>query len=111
MSRNFHRWVRRHNINRGDRERKILLNSWEGCFFNLNEPDMARMMGEIADLGGELFVMDDGWFGEKYPRNTDSSSLGDWVVDLKKFPDGLKSLTDDAAAAGVGFGIWLELKW
>lgn len=108
VSRNFHRWVRRHNINRGDRERKILLNSWEGCFFNLNEPDMARMMGEIADLGGELFVMDDGWFGEKYPRNTDSSSLGDWVVDLKKFPDGLKSLTDDAAAAGVGFGIWLE---
>ena len=63
-SRNIHRWARAHKLAHGDRERKILLNSWEGVYFNINEPGMDQMMADIASMGGELFVMDDGWFGD-----------------------------------------------
>ena len=59
-------------------------------------------------MGGELFVMDDGWFGDKYPRKNDSSSLGDWVVDKNKLPDGVKGLLSDAKKRGIKFGIWIE---
>ena len=60
----------------GRKLRKILLNSWEGVYFKINETGMSQMMSDIASLGGELFVMDDGWFGDKYPRRTDRSFLG-----------------------------------
>lgn len=76
-SRNFHRWGRKYKMMHGDRERKVLLNSWEGVYFDINEEGMAQMMDDIASMGGELFVMDDGWFGDKYPRTKDTSSLGD----------------------------------
>ena len=59
-------------------------------------------------MGGELFVMDDGWFGDKYPRKNDSSSLGDWVVDKNKLPNGIECLLSDAKKHGVKFGIWIE---
>ena len=107
-SRNFHRWARAHKIAHGDRERKILLNSWEGVYFNINEPGMDQMMGDIASMGGELFVMDDGWFGDKYPRLNDSSSLGDWVVDKNKLPNGVGGLVETARKHGISFGIWIE---
>ncbi|MDE6116670.1 MAG: alpha-galactosidase, partial [Duncaniella sp.] len=84
VSRNFHRWGRNYRLHAGDKERKILLNSWEGVYFSINEEVMAGMMEDIASMGGELFVMDDGWFGDKYPRDVDNSSLGDWVVDTRK---------------------------
>lgn len=108
VSRNFHRWGRKHRLHNGDKERKILLNSWEGVYFDIDEPGMSGMMKDIADMGGELFVMDDGWFGDKYQRNTDNSSLGDWVVDTKKLPHGIQALIDTAAANGIKFGIWIE---
>jgi len=108
-SRNYHDWARDcGKVMHGDRERDILLNSWEGVYFNVNADVMAGMMNDIAALGGELFVMDDGWFGDKYQRNNDSSTLGDWTVDTKKLPDGIEGLLAEAKKAGVKFGIWIE---
>ena len=69
---------------------------------------MDQMINDIASMGGELFVMDDGWFGGKYRRINDNSSLGDWVVDTEKLPHGIKGLTDAAGKYGIKFGIWIE---
>lgn len=107
-SRNFHRWARLHRLAHGTTPRKILLNSWEGVYFDINQEGMDQMMGDIASMGGELFVMDDGWFGDKYPRKNDSSSLGDWTVDKNKLPDGIGGLIADAQKHGIRFGIWIE---
>lgn len=107
-SRNFHRWARLHKLAHGNTPRKILLNSWEGVYFDINQEGMDQMMGDIASMGGELFVMDDGWFGDKYPRKNDSSSLGDWVVDRNKLPNGIEGLLADARKHGIKFGIWIE---
>ena len=108
VSRNFHRWGRKYMLANGSVERKILLNSWEGVYFDINQQGMDQMMADIASMGGELFVMDDGWFGAKYPRNVDNSSLGDWVVDTRKLPEGIEGLLRDARKNGVKFGIWIE---
>ena len=107
-SRNFHRWGREYKLANGDKLRKILLNSWEGVYFDINQEGMDQMMADIASMGGELFVMDDGWFGDKYPRNKDNSSLGDWVVDQRKLPEGIEGLLADARKHGIKFGIWIE---
>ena len=107
-SRNFHRWGRKYKLAHGDTPRKILLNSWEGVYFDINEPGMDQMMADIASMGGELFVMDDGWFGEKYPRLVDNSSLGDWKVDKNKLPNGIGWLVSQAHKHGIKFGIWIE---
>ena len=87
----------------GNKERKILLNSWEGVYFDINQKGMDQMMNDISSMGGELFVMDDGWFGDKYPRKTDNSSLGDWVVDKNKLPEGIEGLLRDAKKHGIKF--------
>ena len=109
VSRNFHRWARTEGMfHRGMKTGDILLNSWEGIYFDITEERIVQMMDDIAKFGGELFVMDDGWFGDKYPRNNDSSSLGDWVVDKRKLPNGIKALTDAARERGIKFGIWIE---
>ena len=108
VSQAFHRWARRYQLRHGNQERMILLNSWEGVYFDINQPGMDQMMHDIASMGGELFVMDDGWFGDKYPRAVDNSSLGDWVVDTRKLPDGIPGLLRDAKKNGVKFGIWIE---
>ena len=108
-SRNFHRWARTCGmLHRGTNVGEILLNSWEGLYFDINEERMKQMMDDIAKLGGELFVMDDGWFGDKYQRNNDSSTLGDWLIDKKKLPGGLSALCGFAAEKGIKFGIWIE---
>lgn len=108
ISRSFHRWARNHNLHNGKDLRPILLNSWEGVYFNITEEKMDRMMADFAALGGEMFVMDDGWFGEKYPRNNDTTALGDWVVDQKKLPHGIEWLIKRAKTHGLKFGIWIE---
>ena len=108
VSRNFHKWGRKYMLAHGDKERKILLNSWEGVYFDINQQGMDQMMGDIASMGGELFVMDDGWFGDKYPRKTDNCALGDWVVDKNKLPEGIEGLLRDAKKHGIKFGIWIE---
>ena len=107
-SRNFHKWGRNYKLANGDKVRKILLNSWEGVYFDITEQGMDQMMADFASIGGELFVMDDGWFGDKFKRNTDNSSLGDWIVDESKLPNGISNLINDANKHGVKFGIWIE---
>lgn len=108
VSRNFHRWARNYQLIDGNVERKILLNSWEGVYFDVSEEKMIGMIDDIADMGGEMFVMDDGWFGDKYPRNNARQGLGDWVVDTRKLPNGLDPLVKRAEEKDIVFGIWLE---
>ena len=108
VSRDFHKWARKYKLAHGDKERKILLNSWEGVYFDINEKGMHNMMKNIADMGGELFVMDDGWFGVKYPRDNATQGLGDWTVDTRKLPNGIKGLLREADKNGIKFGIWIE---
>ncbi len=107
-SRAFHKWGRENMLMHGDQVRGVQLNSWEGVYFDINQEGMDQMMADIASMGGELFVMDDGWFGDKYQRMSDNSSLGDWVVDRKKLPDGIEGLLRDAKKNGVKLGIWIE---
>ena len=107
-SRNFHKWGRKYKLANGDKLRKILLNSWEGVYLDIKEAEMHQMMADIASMGGELFVMDDGWFGDKYRRIKDNSSLGDWVVDKNKLPNGIGGLLAEAKKLGIKFGIWYE---
>lgn len=108
VSRNFHRWGRKWKLTHGGQVNDILLNSWEGVYFDINEEGMHSMIRDIADMGGELFVMDDGWFGDKYPRLNDHTSLGDWVVDRNKLPHGIEGLAEEARRNGIKFGIWIE---
>ncbi len=109
VSRIFHRWARTEGmLHRGMQTGDILLNSWEGIYLDITEEKIIRMMDDIAAFGGELFVMDDGWFGAKYPRKVDNSSLGDWVTDTNKLPNGIGALTDAARQRGIKFGIWIE---
>ena len=109
ISRIFHNWARKEGmLHRGMQTGDILLNSWEGIYLDITEEKIIKMMDDIAAFGGELFVMDDGWFGDKYPRKVDNSSLGDWVVDKNKLPNGIKALTDAARERKLKFGIWIE---
>ncbi len=109
VSRAFHNWARKEGMfHRGMKTGDILLNSWEGIYLDITEEKIIKMMDDIAAFGGELFVMDDGWFGDKYPRKKDDSSLGDWVVDKNKLPNGIKALTDAARERKIKFGIWIE---
>lgn len=106
-SRALHAWGRQHQLAHGTALRDVLLNSWEGVYMDITEQAMETMMRDLAELGGELFVMDDGWFGRKYPR-TNSQGLGDWQVDTHKLPHGIAGLTQTAARYGVKFGLWIE---
>ena len=108
VSRAFHRWAREYKLNQGDKERDILLNSWEGVYFKVNQKGMDQMMKDMSAMGGELFVMDDGWFGDKYPRNGGGTSLGDWVVCKEKLPEGIEGLLASAKEHKIKFGIWIE---
>ena len=108
VSRNFHDWARRYGLHAGTKERPILLNSWEGAYFDFDEQVLTNMMDDAAELGVELFVLDDGWFGNKYPRNSAVMGLGDWQVNEKKLPRGIQHLIDHATSKGLKFGIWIE---
>ena len=108
VSRNFHRWAHLHKLSHAEANRDILLNSWEGVYFKVNQEVMDQMMKDMSQLGGELFVMDDGWFGDKYPRDGGSTSLGDWMVCKKKLPQGIEGLIASAKKYGIKFGIWIE---
>ncbi len=107
ISQNMHRFVREHIV-RGvwkKRERPVLLNSWEASYFNISESSLLKLARAGKEAGIELFVMDDGWFGE---RNNDTCSLGDWEVNTKKLPGGVKGLADKIVKMGLMFGIWVE---
>lgn len=117
MSRSFHDLYRNH-LSRSkftNQTRPILLNSWEGLQFDINETSLVSLAGEAEQLGIELFVMDDGWFGTNYPRNNDSLGLGDWTPNPAKFPNGLGpyvgQVTDYKVlneSKPMQFGIWVE---
>lgn len=108
VSRAFHRWARMYKLSHGNVERDILLNSWEGVYFKVNQEGMDQMMKSVSALGGELFVMDDGWFGNKYSRDRGDSSLGDWTVNKKKLPLGIEGLIASAKKHKIKFGLWIE---
>lgn len=107
MSRAFHRLWENHLLPRRwvSAHRPVLLNSWEAAYFDFDEEKLVSIAECAARAGVELFVMDDGWFGH---RDDDSTSLGDWDVDLKKLPGGLRQLGDRIRALGLQFGIWME---
>lgn len=107
-SRNMHRWARAYALRDGDKIRPVVLNSWEGAFFLFDEELMLHMIRDAASMGVELFVLDDGWFGDKYPRNAANAGLGDWTVNRKKLPHGLTPLIRCADENGIKFGIWME---
>jgi alpha-galactosidase len=102
-----------HNLEREDiapqgaksRVRPVLYNSWEATEFNVSESGQNELADKAAELGVELFVMDDGWFGK---RNNDRAGLGDWFPNMDKFPNGLKPLIDHVNQLGMDFGLWVE---
>ena len=108
VSRAFHRWGRNGQLHNGKALREILLNSWEGVYMNVNQEVCEQLMDGISDLGGELFVVDDGWFGRKYRRTYDDKALGDWMTDTVKLPQGIPALVKAAEDRGLKFGIWIE---
>lgn len=109
-SRNFHRYMlKRNGIFNPQNERPVVLNSWEGIGINITEKEILRMIDDAAKLGAEIFVLDDGWFGGRYPRNVEcSQGLGDWKIDKRKLPNGFKPLIEACRKNGLRFGLWFE---
>jgi alpha-galactosidase len=117
VSRSYHDLYRNHlSRHKATKEtRPILLNSWEGLGFNINQTSLVNLAGEAEEIGVQLFVNDDGWFGVEYPRNNDSQGLGDWTANPALFPDGLgpyveevNNLTVLNSSTPMQFGIWVE---
>lgn len=107
-SRNLHDWARRYGVYRNTHTVPTLLNSWEGAYFDFDFKTLAGMIDDAAAMGLEMFVLDDGWFGNKYPRNSSGAGLGDWQVNVRKLPEGIDSIASYAHARGLKFGIWIE---
>lgn len=107
LSQTFHNFIN-NNIIRGywkNRVRPVLLNNWEATYFDFDEKKLIDIAKRGKKIGAELFVLDDGWFGN---RNDDQSSLGDWWVNEKKFPNGLSVFVKRIKTLGLNFGIWIE---
>ena len=107
MSHAFHR-LYSENLMRSkwfERDRPILINNWEATYFNFDEEKILQIARRAKELGVEMLVLDDGWFGK---RNTDNCSLGDWVVNPEKLPGGLNGLSDRLHDLGLKFGLWFE---
>lgn len=107
-SRNLQQWARKYQLKEGMGDRMSLLNNWENTAFNFDQRILGDLMKEAKDLGVDMFLLDDGWFGNKYPRKDDRAGLGDWEVTADKLPEGIPGLIRSAEEAGVKFGIWIE---
>ncbi len=107
-SRQIQSWARKYRLSDGEGDRLTLLNNWEATYFDFDENKLTALFKDAKNLGVDLFLLDDGWFGNKYPRNNDDAGLGDWQENVKKLPHGLGYLVKEAKAAGVKFGIWIE---
>ncbi len=107
-SRNLQRWARDYQIVDGKGARLTILNNWESTFFDFNETKLAALLKDTKKLGTDVFLLDDGWFGNKYPRNNDNAGLGDWQENKSKLPNGIGYLVKEAQANDVKFGIWVE---
>ena len=107
LSRRMHRFVMDHIVPEywRDRERPVLYNSWEGCMFDFDQKRLLGLAKQAKDLGCELFVLDDGWFGA---RNNDLAGLGDYNVNTKKLPQGMAGLSAKIQKMGLQFGLWFE---
>lgn len=107
MSQAYHQLYRDRLVQKKwrDVQRPILLNNWEVTYFNFSEEELLKLAGHGKDLGMELFVLDDGWFGT---RDDSTSSLGDWYPNKKKLPGGLKGLAEKITDLGLQFGVWIE---
>lgn len=107
-SRNLQQWARKYQLKEGMGDRMSLLNNWENTAFDFDQRILGDLMKEAKDLGVDMFLLDDGWFGNKYPRKDDRAGLGDWEVTADKLPEGIPGLIRSAEEAGVKFGIWIE---
>ena len=107
-SRNLHDWARNYGIYHGHEVVPTLLNSWEGAYFKFDAKVLKQMIDDAASMGLEMFVLDDGWFGDKYPRNNSNAGLGDWQVNAAKLPEGIDHIASYAHSKGLKFGIWIE---
>lgn len=107
-SRNFHDWARRHQLKDGEKTRMTLLNNWEATYFDFNEGKLVELFDDAVGLGVDMFLLDDGWFANKYPRSSDHQGLGDWTETTDKLPNGVGHLVDEATKRGIKFGIWIE---
>lgn len=107
-SRNLHSWARKYQLKDGLGPRLTLLNNWENTGFRFDEAKLSALMKEANDLGVDMFLLDDGWFGNKHPRNNDRQGLGDWQANASKLPGGLAALVKAADEVGVKFGLWIE---
>lgn len=107
MSQAFHDLYHGHLINPrwAKMARPVVMNNWEGTYFDFDEEKIVEMVSAASKLGVELFVLDDGWFGK---RDDDRSSLGDWVAYKEKLPNGIKGLADRVRELGMQFGLWFE---
>ncbi|MGL5724323.1 alpha-galactosidase, partial [Cetobacterium sp.] len=107
LSLNYHR-LYRERLARGvwrDKVRPVLLNNWEATYFDFNEEKILDIAKKAKELGVELFVLDDGWFGA---RNHDKAGLGDWWSNLEKIPSGVEGLSKKVEEMGIKFGLWFE---
>ncbi|QNP69065.1 alpha-galactosidase [Streptomyces roseirectus] len=104
-SRAWHAYQREHVIPDAGQDRPVLFNSWEATNFDISEEQQLVLARKAADIGVELFVVDDGWFGA---RTSDRAGLGDWAPNPDRFPQGLKPLADQVHGLGMQFGIWVE---
>ena len=107
-SRNFHDWARNHQVKNGNDTRITLLNNWESTYFDFDENKLIGLMDEATKLGVDMFLLDDGWFANKYPRSSDHQGLGDWEETADKLPNGVGRLVEEAQKKGIKFGIWIE---
>lgn len=107
-SRNLHQWALNYGIWKGYQKRQTLLNNWEATYFNFNQDTLVKLFDGAKEIGVDLFLLDDGWFGNKHPRHSDTAGLGDWQANKKILPDGIEYLVKQAEKKGVHFGIWVE---
>lgn len=107
-SRDLQRWAREYQLKDGNGDRMTLLNNWESTGFDFNETKLDSCMQEAKFLGVDMFLLDDGWFANKYPRESDHQGLGDWQPTKDKLPNGVPALVKYAGQTGVKFGIWIE---
>ena len=108
MSRKFHRWARDFGMRDGHTARQVLLNNWEATGFEFDYNRIVGLFDPAREIGTELFLLDDGWFGNKYPRVNDGAGLGDWQPNRQRLPNGLAPLASEAVKRGLRFGIWIE---
>lgn len=107
-SRNFHDWARKYKVHDGAGDRMTLLNNWEATYFNFDEAKLIQLCKDARTLGVDMFLLDDGWFANKYPRNDDTTALGDWDENKDKLPNGFYPVIEEAKKQGIKFGLWIE---